>query len=95
MNVWRLDSRELSSALSEHPWISETKVKWRWPNRIIVRVQERTPPVAQLPSAGGWLLLDKEGTLLPPRLKVFLSFPFPSLPILIWSRGNSLSPQQG
>ncbi|HHY15425.1 MAG TPA: FtsQ-type POTRA domain-containing protein [Firmicutes bacterium] len=77
VNVWRLDSRELSSALSEHPWISETKVKWRWPNRIIVRVQERTP-VAQLPSTGGWLLLDKEGTLLPPPEGVFVF----SLPII-------------
>ncbi len=77
VNVWRLDSREVASALDQHPWIFKTKVKWRWPNRIIVHVQERTP-VAQVPSAGGWLLLDREGVLLPPPEGVFVF----SLPIV-------------
>ena len=64
LNVWRLDTRELVSSLRQHPWIANAKVTWRWPNRLIVRVQERTP-VAQIPTEGGWVLLDREGTILP------------------------------
>ncbi len=63
-NVWRVDTRELAAALMEHPWVETAKATWRWPNRIIVSVQERTP-VAQTPTAGGWVLLDREGGLLP------------------------------
>lgn len=77
VNVWRLDSRELVSILTEHPWIVTAKVIWRWPNRIVIDVQERIP-VAQLPSSWGWLLLDKDGKLLPPPEGVFVF----SLPIV-------------
>ena len=64
-NVWRVDTRELVSALIEHPWVETAKATWRWPNRIIVRVQERLP-IAQTQTAGGWVLLDRDGGLLPP-----------------------------
>lgn len=64
-NVWRLDSRSLVAALREHPWIESATASWRWPNRVIVQVQERTP-VAQVPMEGGWVLLDQEGRILPP-----------------------------
>ncbi|HHT90273.1 MAG: FtsQ-type POTRA domain-containing protein [Bacillota bacterium] len=64
-NVWRLDTRELAGVLMEHPWVVTAKAAWRWPNRVLVRVQERTP-IAQIPTEGGWVLLDREGTLLPP-----------------------------
>lgn len=77
VNVWRLDSRELVEILREHPWILTARVHWRWPNRLVIDVQERTP-VAQLPSSAGWLLLDKEGKLLPPPEGVFIH----SLPIV-------------
>lgn len=63
-NVWRVDTRELVSELSEHPWIETAKARWRWPNRMIITVQERSP-VAQTPTSGGWIFLDKEGNLLP------------------------------
>jgi len=64
-NVWRLDTRELAAALMEHPWVVTARAAWRWPNRVVVRVQERLP-IAQTPTEGGWVLLDREGTLLPP-----------------------------
>lgn len=65
INVWRVDMRDLASTLMEHPWIASAKVTWRWPNRLIVAIEERRP-VAQIPTEGGWMLLDREGTLLPP-----------------------------
>ncbi len=64
-NVWRIDGRELATSLMEHPWVDTVKVKWRWPNRILVQIQEKTP-IAQMPTAGGWVLLDRQGAILPP-----------------------------
>lgn len=63
-NVWRVDTRLLVAELTEHPWIEDAKATWRWPNRLIVQVQERAP-VAQIPTEAGWVLLDREGNLLP------------------------------
>lgn len=64
-NVWRVDTRELVSLLKEHPWVETAKATWRWPNRLIVQVKERTP-IAQTPTPGGWVFLDHEGGILPP-----------------------------
>lgn len=63
-NVWRVDGSELAATLMEHPWVETATVKWRWPNRIIVKIEEKTP-IAQMPTAGGWVLLDREGGILP------------------------------
>lgn len=64
-NVWRVDTRELVVTLTEHPWIETATASWRWPNHVHVSITERTP-LAQTPTAGGWVLLDREGGLLPP-----------------------------
>jgi cell division protein FtsQ len=64
-NVWRVDTRELVSVVMGHPWVEQAKATWRWPNRLIVSVRERTP-IAQMPISGGWVLLDRDGGLLPP-----------------------------
>lgn len=64
-NVWRMDTGELELVLGDHPWIQTASVSWRWPNRVIVLVEERVP-LAQVPSSTGWFLLDGEGNLLPP-----------------------------
>lgn len=77
VNVWRLDMRDLVADLNAHPWIASAKVTWRWPNRLIVSIQERTP-IAQIPTEGGWMFLDKEGHLLPPIQQRAL----PALPIV-------------
>lgn len=65
VNVWRLDTKELEALLLDHPWINDVSVVWRWPNRIVVSISERTP-IAQIPSEMGWFLLDGQGNLLPP-----------------------------
>ena len=64
-NVWRIDTRELVAYLMEHPWVETAKATWRWPNHVLVTVTERTP-LAQTSSAGGWVLLDQDGGILPP-----------------------------
>ncbi|NLJ79478.1 MAG: FtsQ-type POTRA domain-containing protein [Firmicutes bacterium] len=75
VNVWRLNTGEVAAVLQEHPWIEKAKVIWRWPNRIRIAVQERAP-LAQIPSPGGWVLLDKEGNLLSPTLGITV-YPLP------------------
>lgn len=64
VNVWRLDTKELEVLLLEHPWIKFAQVVWRWPNRVVISIQERHP-IAQLPSDVGWFLLDDQGNILP------------------------------
>lgn len=63
-NVWRMNTTELKAILLEHPWIEKAEIRWRWPNRVIISVQEKMP-LAQVPGPGGWFLLDKAGSLLP------------------------------
>lgn len=65
VNVWRLNTKDLEVLLFEHPWIKEAKVVWRWPNRVVISVQE-SKPIAQIPTEMGWFLLDEEGFILPP-----------------------------
>lgn len=77
INVWRLDTKKLGATLAEHPWVQEAEVVWRWPNRILVRVQECTP-VAQIVQGSGWLLLDPDGQLLP----LIQNKVFPTLPVV-------------
>ena len=64
-NVWRVDTRELCSLMLEHPRVEGAKAAWRWPNRLIVHIKERTP-IAQTPTPGGWVFLDRDGGILPP-----------------------------
>ena len=63
-NVWRLDTRELAGVLMEHPY-GNGQGRLALAESCFVRAQERTP-IAQIPTEGGWVLLDREGTLLPP-----------------------------
>lgn len=87
INVWRLDMRELVAVLSKHPWVESAKVSWRWPNRLIVNVKERMP-VAQIPTEGGWVYLDREGSILSPIQQHTLA----SLPIV--TNVNLEAPEQ-
>lgn len=63
-NVWRIDTKLLVAELQAHPWVETVRATWRWPNRLIVSVQERLP-LAQIPTGAGWVFLDGEGNLLP------------------------------
>lgn len=88
VNVWRVDTRELCAVLQEHPWIEGAKITWRWPARLQIAVRERIP-LAQIPSLGGWLLLDKEGHLLPPTLGMAV-YPLPIVTNIDLDSGEQL-----
>ena len=52
-------------------WIKEASVSRLWPNRLVIRIKERTPVAfVQLPASDGAMLLwlvDGEGVLLDPQ----------------------------
>jgi len=52
-------------------WVKDASVSRFWPNRLVVRITERTPAAAiRMPAAGGTMLLsfvDVDGVLLDPR----------------------------
>ncbi len=47
-------------------WVREASVARVWPNRVIVRVQERTPVAFVRMNASRFGLIDAEGVILPP-----------------------------
>jgi cell division protein FtsQ len=52
-------------------WVKDASISRLWPNRLVIRIRERTPAAAvQLPAADGSLLLslvDADGVLLDPQ----------------------------
>lgn len=68
-NVMRIDGNAITTKLQEHPWVDSALMRWRWPNEIMIEVQERKP-LALVPVQESWYLLDREGNLLPPPLGI-------------------------
>lgn len=64
-NLFSLDTEALSSKLTHHPYIAEAYLEKVYPDKLIVRVNERTP-VCWL-AEGPLQLLDDNGTVLPIR----------------------------
>ncbi len=62
-------------------WIEEASVARIWPNRLVVRVTERTPvafvslPLRGTGSPSRFLLVDGQGVLLDPPAKAQFAFP--------------------
>jgi cell division protein FtsQ len=61
-------------------WVADASIARIWPNRLAVRIRERTPVAfVNLPVAGGRgsrvLLIDAEGVLLEPPAHARLGFP--------------------
>lgn len=74
-NVLYLDKGQLVRRLEEHPWVEKASVKWAWPNRIAVTVEERLP-LAWVRRGSDVYVLDKNGALMtPPRQLPVLELP--------------------
>ncbi len=41
--LWSVPSKEIARQLSAHPWVRSVSVRKSFPDRLIVRIQERTP----------------------------------------------------
>ena len=58
LNTRRENLRQVS-------WVKDASVARLWPNRVQVRVWERTP-VARVPAGNSFQWIDEEGVILPP-----------------------------
>lgn len=59
----RVSLRSLTARVRSHPQIADAWAERRWPDSIIIRVEEREP-VALVARYGGWYLVDGSGYLL-------------------------------
>jgi cell division protein FtsQ len=56
-------------------WVEDASVLRIWPDRVSVRIRERTPVAFVLFPGGQPLLIDREGTLLDPPPQAQFTFP--------------------
>jgi cell division protein FtsQ len=54
---------EVEMSLEGDPWVRDAVVELDWPNRVVVRVEERAP-TAWVETAGGWSRLAVDGVTL-------------------------------
>jgi cell division septal protein FtsQ len=66
VSVYLIPLAERRDAIRNVAWIRQASVARVWPNRVIVRVQERTPVAFVRLNASRFGLIDDEGVILPP-----------------------------
>jgi cell division septal protein FtsQ len=85
-SVYLIPLAERRDAVREVPWVRQASVARLWPNRVIVRVQERTPVAFVRLNASGsgsrFGMIDGEGVILPPATDRF------KLPVLAGVRSS-------
>jgi len=64
-SVYLIPLAERRDAIRQVAWVREASVARVWPNRVIVRVQERTPVAFVRLNASRFGLIDAEGVILP------------------------------
>jgi cell division septal protein FtsQ len=82
VSVYLIPLAERRDAIREVAWVREASVARVWPNRVIVRVQERTPVAFVRTNASRFGLIDAAGVILPPATDRF------KLPVLAGVRSS-------
>jgi len=82
VSVYLIPMSARRDALREVAWIREASVARVWPNRVIVRVNERTPVAFVRLNASRFGLIDGEGVILPSATDRF------TLPVLAGVRAG-------
>ena len=57
--LWSVPSKEIARQLSRHPWVRTVSVRKSFPDRLVVRIEERTP--AAMVNLDALYYLDEEG----------------------------------
>lgn len=70
-----VDPSVAEEVLEADPWVAEAEVARRWPDRVVVRLEERSP-VAWMEFSDGWALVAPDGVVLAAA-----EAPGPRLPI--------------
>jgi cell division protein FtsQ len=73
-SVFQIPLDERRRRLLAIDWVEDASLTRLWPNRLVVRIRERTP-VAFVRVASRYLLIDAEGFLLSPPPRVRFDFP--------------------
>jgi cell division septal protein FtsQ len=81
-SVYLIPLAERRDAVRDIPWVRQASVARVWPNRVIVRVQERTPVAFVRLNSSRFGLIDAEGVILPPATDRF------KLPVLAGVRAS-------
>ena len=82
VSVYLIPLAERRDAIREVPWVREASVARVWPNRVIVRVKERTPVAFVRLNASRFGLIDGDGVILPTATDRF------KLPVLTGVRAS-------
>ena len=82
VSVYLIPLAERRDAIRDVAWVREASVARVWPNRVIVRVQERTPVAFVRLNASRFGLIDAAGVILPPATDRF------KLPVLAGVRAS-------
>ncbi len=81
--IFKLNSKDIIDKLYQHPYISAARVSYRYPDKLIIEIRERTPFARLNNNLDGTILLDENCFVLP----IIEGLDNYSLPIL--SRFNS------
>jgi len=65
-SIFTINAQEVTRRLLRHPWIASAQVRARPPHTILIRIGERVP-VAAVPAARGYALVDAAGVVLEVR----------------------------
>jgi cell division protein FtsQ len=60
-NIWILSSRDIGRRLLTHPWVRSVSVRKSFPDRLVVRIEERKP--AAMVNLDALYYVDEEGTI--------------------------------
>jgi len=60
-NIWSLSSRDIGRRLLTHPWVRSVSVRKVFPDRLVVRIEERKP--AAMVNLDALYFVDEEGTI--------------------------------
>jgi cell division protein FtsQ len=82
VSVYLIPLSERRDAIRDVAWVREASVARVWPNRVIVRVKERTPVAFVRLNASRFGLIDGNGVILPPATDRF------KLPVLTGVRAS-------
>jgi cell division protein FtsQ len=75
-SVYLLSMNDRRASLRSVDWVKDASIVRIWPNRVIVRVSERTPVAFVTLAASRFALIDEDGVILPPATD---RFPVPVL----------------
>jgi cell division protein FtsQ len=81
-SVYLMPMSDRRLALRSVNWVREASIERMWPNRMIVRVWERTPVAFVALGPGRFGLIDEDGVILPPAPDRF------TLPVLAGVRAS-------